>query len=77
MFILESSKKDEIMQFYIAGSNQEKCKALAKKLEQAGVAIGQGKPVFNIGRRENMLMWHPLVTQFYSVEALIEFLDSH
>ena len=41
------------------------------KFVEAGIAIGQGKMVFNIGRRENMLMWHPQVWQCDSVEVLI------
>jgi nucleoside 2-deoxyribosyltransferase len=28
------------------------------KFVEVGIAIGQGKPVVVIGRRENMLMWH-------------------
>jgi nucleoside 2-deoxyribosyltransferase len=41
------------------------------KFVEAGIAIGQGKPVYVIGRRENMLMWHPLVIQVDSVADLM------
>lgn len=34
------------------------------KFVEAGIAIGQGKPVYVVGRRENMLLWHPLVRTF-------------
>ena len=40
------------------------------KFVEAGIAIGQGKPVYVLGRRENMLMWHPLVRQVDSVVDL-------
>jgi nucleoside 2-deoxyribosyltransferase len=30
------------------------------KFVEAGIAIGQGKAVYVLGRRENMLMWHPI-----------------
>jgi len=42
------------------------------KFVEAGVAIGCGLPVYVIGHRENMLMWHPLVRQFSCVEDLAE-----
>lgn len=41
------------------------------KFVEAGIALGQGKPVVVIGRRENMLLWHTLVLQFDTVEAFI------
>lgn len=41
------------------------------KFVEAGIAIGQGKPVFVVGRRENMLLWHHSVRQYDSVEKLI------
>jgi nucleoside 2-deoxyribosyltransferase len=31
------------------------------KFVEAGIALGQGKPVIVLGRRENMLMWLPQV----------------
>jgi len=31
------------------------------KFVEAGIAIGQGKPVVVIGRRENMLLWLPSI----------------
>jgi nucleoside 2-deoxyribosyltransferase len=34
------------------------------KFVEAGIAIGQGKPVYVVGRRENMLLWHPLVQEW-------------
>lgn len=42
------------------------------KFVEAGIAIGQGKRVFILGHRENMLMWHPLTTQFNSVEDFLQ-----
>ena len=41
------------------------------KFVEAGVAIGCEKPVYAIGHRENMLMWHPSVSLFSSVEDLV------
>lgn len=41
------------------------------KFVEVGVAIGLGKPVYVLGHRENMLMWHDLVRQFNSAEDLI------
>lgn len=41
------------------------------KFVEAGVAIGLSKPVYVLGHRENMLMWHPLVKQFDSVDQLV------
>lgn len=41
------------------------------KFVEAGIAIGQGKSVYLLGRRENMLMWHPLVVQVDSVRDLV------
>jgi hypothetical protein len=34
-------------------------KYLGGKFVEAGIAIGLGKRVIIIGRRENMLLWHP------------------
>lgn len=33
------------------------------KFVETGIAIGQGKPVIVIGRRENMLIWLPSIIQ--------------
>lgn len=41
------------------------------KFVEAGIALGQGKPVFVIGRRENMLMWHSRVQAFDSVAQFV------
>lgn len=46
------------------------------KFVEAGVAIGCGIPVYVIGHRENMLMWHPLVIQVDSVDDLIGMLST-
>lgn len=37
------------------------------KFVEAGVAIGQNKPVYVLGRRENMLLWHPVVRDFWDL----------
>lgn len=42
------------------------------KFVEVGIAIGQGKPVYLIGNRENMLMWHPNVTQYDSIDDFIK-----
>ncbi|MES9872495.1 MAG: nucleoside 2-deoxyribosyltransferase [Candidatus Sedimenticola sp. 6PFRAG7] len=44
------------------------------KFVEAGIALGQGKPVHVIGHRENMLMWHPDVHQF---DSLDDWLNAH
>lgn len=44
------------------------------KFVEAGIAIGQGKPVINVGRRENMLMWLPCIRCFDDIEAASRFL---
>ena len=44
------------------------------KFVEVGIALGQGKPVFVLGHRENMLMWHPNAQQFDSAE---DFLKAH
>lgn len=44
------------------------------KFVEVGVALGLGKRVFLLGHRENLLMYHPLVTQFDSAE---DFLTMH
>ena len=40
------------------------------KFVEAGIAIGRGKPVYLIGVRENMLMWHYLVCQVATADDL-------
>jgi nucleoside 2-deoxyribosyltransferase len=42
------------------------------KFVEAGVAIGTNKRVFVLGHRENMLMWHPLVSAWASVEDFLK-----
>lgn len=44
------------------------------KFVEAGIALGQGKPVHVIGHRENMLMWHPNVHQH---DSLDDFMNAH
>lgn len=44
------------------------------KWVEAGIALGMKKPVFVLGHRENMLLWHPLCSSFASVEALVKWL---
>ena len=46
------------------------------KFVEVGVAIGLGLPVYVLGHRENMLMWHPLTQQYNSVEDLIKHFNS-
>jgi len=41
------------------------------KFVEAGIALGQGKPVYVLGHRENMLMWHPLCQRFDSCENFL------
>ena len=41
------------------------------KFVEAGIALGQGKEVFVIGRRENMLLWHPRVYCFATIHECI------
>lgn len=48
------------------------CKVSGGKFVEAGVAMGQGKPVFVLGRQENMLLWHPLVRTFSDAETFLE-----
>ncbi len=38
------------------------------KFVETGIAIGQGKPVIVIGRRENMLIWLPSIIQVNTLE---------
>lgn len=41
------------------------------KFVEAGIALGQMKYVYVLGHRENMLLWHPRVQQFNSVEDFL------
>jgi nucleoside 2-deoxyribosyltransferase len=45
------------------------------KFVEVGTAIASGKPVYVLGHRENMLMWHPLVSIFASVEDLVRWAE--
>jgi nucleoside 2-deoxyribosyltransferase len=45
------------------------------KFVETGIALGMGKPVLVLGRRENMLMWHPSILQFDSLGALLNHLS--
>jgi hypothetical protein len=40
------------------------------KFVEAGVALGLRKLVYVVGRRENMLMWHPAIKRFDTIEQL-------
>lgn len=42
------------------------------KFVEAGIAIGLGKQVVVLGRRENMLLWHPLVVRVDEPEDIVE-----
>lgn len=42
------------------------------KFVEVGVALGLRKPIYLLGHRENMLMWHYLVQQFNSVEDMLK-----
>jgi len=44
------------------------------KFVEVGIALARGKEVIVIGRRENMLMWHPLVSTCANVYEVIEYL---
>jgi hypothetical protein len=44
------------------------------RLVEAGIALGAGRQVYVIGRRENMLMWHPSILAFPDAETLKEHL---
>lgn len=41
------------------------------KFVECGIAIGAGLPVYLLGHRENMLMYHGLVQQFNSIEDFL------
>lgn len=42
------------------------------KFVEAGIALGQNKPVFIIGRRENMLLWLKNIKQYDTIEELLK-----
>jgi len=44
------------------------------RLVEAGIAMGAGLQVYIIGKRENMLLWHPGILAFPDVETLKEHL---
>ena len=41
------------------------------KFVEVGIALGQNKPIYVIGHRENMLMWHPSVEQFDNIDEFL------
>ena len=41
---------------------------------EAGIAIGLGRSVYVVGRRENVFHWHPRVLVFKDCEVLLEYL---
>ena len=42
------------------------------KFVETGIALGTYSPVWVIGRRENMLMWHPWIVAKQSIEEVIQ-----
>lgn len=46
-------------------------KVAGGKFFEAGLAFGLGKPVVIVGRRENMLLWHPGIEAFDTVEDAV------
>ena len=44
------------------------------KFVEVGVALGLNKPIFLLGHRENMLMYHSDIIAYDSVENLIRYL---
>lgn len=42
------------------------------KFVEVGVALGNEKPVFILGHRENMLMYHSLTKQFDNAEDMLK-----
>jgi nucleoside 2-deoxyribosyltransferase len=46
------------------------------KFVEAGIAIGAGKRVIVIGRRENMLLWHPDIEQVETPQQAASALSS-
>lgn len=47
------------------------------KFVETGIAIGAGKQVFIIGRRENMLCWHPSITVVSDADQLSALMLPH
>jgi hypothetical protein len=43
---------------------------------ETGIALGLGRLIFVLGRRENVFHWHPRVSRFDNLEALVEALES-
>jgi hypothetical protein len=43
---------------------------------ETGMALALGRPVFVIGRKENIFHWHPAVRVFADLEALIDHLQA-
>ena len=41
------------------------------KFVEAGIAMGFGLPVTVVGRRENMLLWHPSIAAVENLPALL------
>jgi len=81
---LKTEEHTEAERFAIAQRNADeiaKCDALVLleshdrvpggKFVEAGLGLGLGKRVFLIGRRENMMMWHPQIRQYDSMDALL------
>ncbi len=46
------------------------------KFVEAGIALGMGKQVVNVGRRENMMMWHVNVEQADDLQAILKLIRS-
>ena len=44
---------------------------------ETGIALALGRPVFVVGRRENVFHWHPLVRVVPGVEDLLAVLHEH
>lgn len=42
------------------------------KFVEAGIALGLGKMVYVIGKRENMLLWYPSVQQYDTIEKFLD-----
>ena len=43
---------------------------------ETGIALAMGRPVFVIGRKENIFHWHPAVRVFADLDALLMHLDA-
>lgn len=43
---------------------------------ETGIALALGRPVFVIGRKENIFHWHPAVLVFADLDAVMSHLDS-